>query len=294
MTDLREGQFELDGVMFGLDCPVMVTDDGFTPGRAELITQRQKYDSGDGVRFGRDTYGSATWSFRIFANAEDAPEALAAYAALADAWPGDDVRLTPGRVSTLRYRIGDRTRVVYGRGGRWTPAVDNRLWSGYLAAAADFETVDHLYYDDEVQSVIIPIAAPLSTGGVIPPFIPPFVSTGTNPTRTGEVVVGGNRPTPVWVTVQGPVADPMIVAPNLWVAQAQDTVYPGDPVTFDARPWARSATRESGGGVALSARVTKLSQMLLPPGRHVLSFSGIDPTGTARATVSWRNANSSL
>lgn len=301
MADLLDRQFELDGVVFGVDCPIEV--ESCQPGRAELITQRQKNDSGDGVRMGKDFYGSSTWSFRLFTNSEDAPGALASYEALSSVWPTDDVRLSSDTVSTLRYRFGDRTRIVYGRGGRWTPTLDTRLWSGYLAAAADFETVDHLYYDDEVNTEIIPIAQPLSTGGMIPPVIPPFVSTGVNPERFGDVTIGGDRPTPVWITVEGPISDPKIIAPGRvingkpwagWVAQLNDTVYPDDPVTIDARPWARSATRQSGGGVRVSARVTQISKLYLPPGRHTLSFSGIDPTGTATAAVSWRNARSSL
>lgn len=294
MTDLLDGQFELDGVVFGIDAPLEV--DTFSPGRAELITQRQKRDSGDGVSMGKDYYGSATWSFRVFTNnlVEDAVTALATYDSLARAWPRESVRLTTGAVAALRYRLGGRTRVVFGRGGRWTPTVDSTLWTGFMAAAGDFETADHLHYADEIQTETISIATPLASGGIIPPFIVPFVSTGVNPARAGKIVIGGDSPTPVWLTFTGPVLNPKVIAPGQWVSEILDTVYPDDPVTVDARPWARSATRQSGGGVKVSPRVTKISQMYLPPGEHTLSFSGIDPTGTARVTVNWRNAYSSL
>lgn len=296
MADLvADGQFELDGIPFGVDLPVFVTPDGFQPGRAELLTSRAKIGSGDGVRMGQDRFGSATWSFRLATNAEDAEGALDAYAELGEIWPRDDVRLTSGRVSTLRYRFGGRVRVVYGRGGRWTPTIDNALWSGMMSAAADFETVDHLYYDDEIESTTIPIA-PIEEpgGGVIPPFITPFVSTGTNPARQGEVVVGGRRPTPVWLVIDGPVSNPKVVSSTGWVAEILDTVYENDPVTVDGRPWARSATRQSGGAVQVSPRVTQISKLILPPGSHTLTFTGTDPTGTASVAVNWRKAYPTL
>jgi hypothetical protein len=164
-----------------------------------------------------------------------------------------------------------------------------------MAVAADFETADHLYYDDEIESKTIPIAPVAEPGvGVIPPFIPPFVSTGTNPTRLGEVIVGGKRPTPVWLVFTGPVTNPKVISSTGWVAHIQDTVAAGDPVTVDARVWARSATRQSGGSVQMSPRITQISKLVLPPGSHTLTFTGTDPTGTASVTVNWRNAYPTL
>lgn len=303
MSDLEDGQFELDGVKFGLWCPVGVTADGFNPGTAELIGNSTKIAGSDGVRFGRRQYGSSTWAFRLFADRDNPAGALESMQQLGDVWPQEAVRLTPDTVSALRYRLAGRTRVIFGQGGRWTPAIDNTLLGGTFAVAADFETVDHLYYDDEVNVSEVPIAPPLSVGGLIPPFIPPFTSLGTNPTRSGDIEVGGNRPTPVWVVFNGPVSDPRIdVSGHLsngnawagWTAKVEDVVYTDDPVIIDARPWARSATRLGGGSVRVSPRVTKISQMLLPPGRHKIMFSGLDPTATATVNVYWRNAHSHL
>lgn len=296
MDLLQDAQFEIDGVPFGVDMPVMVDADGFNPGRAELLTSRAKIGGGDGVRPGIDFYGSATWSFRLVTNTDDEEQALEAYSRLAAAWPTEGVRLTPGRVSTLRYRLGGRTRVVYGRGGRWTPAVTNTLWSGALAAAADFETVDHLHYDDDVQTAVIPIA-PVASGGtgtVLPVILPTALGTSPNGERVGEVIVGGERPTPVWLIFDGPVSNAQVISSSGWVCRIDDTVYDNDPVTVDARPFARSAVRESGGGVQLNPRVTKISKMYLPPGAHTLTFTGIDPTGTASVAVNWRSAHHSL
>lgn len=295
MTDLFEGQFEIDGVPFGLDLPVFVTSDGFNPGRAELLTSRTKIGGGDGVRMGSDYYGSATWSFKLATDGSSAKEALELYQSIADAWPRDDVRLESGAVVPLRYRLAGRTRIVYGRGGRFTPAVDTRLWSGLMSAAADFETIDHLHYDDEVESTTISIGEVTQvSNGVIPPFIPPFTSTGANSERNGQVTVGGERPTPVWLEFDGPVTNPQVVAVDQWIARINDTVHDDDPVTVDARPWARSATRQSGSSVQVSPRVTQISKLLLPPGDHQFIFTGTDPTGTATVTVRWRKAYPTL
>lgn len=294
MTDLLDGQFEINGLPFGLDLPVFVTDDGFNPNRAELVTSRTKTASGDGVRMGSDFYGSATWSFKMATDGLSDREALELYASIADVWPDEETRSTPGAVVPLRYRLGGRTRIVYGRGGRFTPAFTQTFWSGVIGVAADFETADHLHYDDEVENKTIQIAAPPGSGGLIVPFIPPFSSAGANPVRNGTITVGGNRPTPVWLVFDGPVTNPKVTCSAGWVAQVTDTVYDNEPVTVDARPWARSATRPDGSSVKVSPRVTKISKMLLPPGSHSLTFTGVDPTGTSSVTVNWRNAHSSL
>lgn len=303
MSEIYDGQFEIDGVKFGLHCPMSVEAGGFSPGRAALIGDPVKMAGADGIRFGRRRYGSSTWSFQMFADRSDPEGALASYAELGQAWPREEVRLNSDTVSMLRYALAGRVRVVFGQGGRWSPVITNALLGGTMAVAADFETVDHLHYSDEVFSEEVPIALPLSTGGLIPPFIPPFTSTGSNGVRAGSISVGGDRPTPVWVVFTGPVSDPRIdVSGTLsdgkpwagWTAQVTDTVYSGDPVTLDARPWARSATRQGGGSVRVSPRVTKISQMFLPPGQHTINFSGMDPTGSASVNVHWRNAYSHL
>jgi len=41
-------------------------------------------------------------------------------------------------------------------------------------------------------------------------------------------------------------------------------------------------------------RKTRMSTTRLQPGTTVLSFGGTDPTGTATATLSWRNAYTSI
>lgn len=298
MADLYDGQFELDGVTFGLDCPVWVTDDGFKPQTAELIGGSRKIAGGDGVRFGRRRRGSATWSFKLFTNDEEGATALASYAALGRAWPSEDVRLSLGEVSALRYALGGRTRVIFGQGGRWTPVVGNELFGGHLGAAADFETVDHLHYGDEVFSEAIPIGASSGGGGFEVPFTPPFTTLGTNGPRAGQITIGGDSPTPVWITFAAgsgaTLVDPKVTVVGGWTAEVLDTVYSGDPVTVDARVWRRSATRASGGAVLVNPRVTKISKMYLEPGTYNLNFTGTDSTATAVATVNWRNAYSHL
>lgn len=296
MTALDDHQFEVDGVVFGLDAPMHVTEDGFGPGAAAATLQRVKMASGDGQRFGKDTLGGATWQFKMFTNAEgeswgEAEQAAwAAVEDLAAVWPRDELRENSGAVTTLRYRIANRVRRIYGRPNRFTPTPNNFSLTGRIDVVADFDTVDHLIYDDVLQSESVSIGPPLDPeAGLLVPFVGPFVSNPGNAPRQGKITVGGREPTPIWVEIAGPVLNPRVQVGGKLI-EIVDTVAGDDPVTVDARPWARSVTKRSGGGVKINARVTKVSQLYLPPGEHELIYTGTDNSGTSSVTVFWHNA----
>jgi len=288
--DLQEKQYEIGGVTFGLDCPVEVKADGWVPGTATLRTQDIDNPTGDGVRPGKDFKGAATWGFSLYTNARTEKEAWASVAALAAAWDNEDVRLTSGAVVPLRYRVAGETRVVYGRPRRWTATVNNTSMQGRIEIEADFIVVDPTVYSDTMRTHIIPIAVPLELdAGLDVPFIPPFTTSAGASVRESAVRIGGELPTPIIVTFNGPVADAAVRIGG-WTAALPDPVAADNPVTVDARPWVRAATAASGGGVKVSPRVTRISKMWLPPGIHEVIFTGDDITSTASVLVSWREA----
>lgn len=302
---LGEKQYELGGVVFGLGCPIEVKEDGWTPGAADIQNGDTNRAGGDGIRFGKDRTRSATWGFDLFANAEDEETAWDSVGELGTTWGADDIRAQSGEVMPLRYRVAGRTRRVYGRPRRWTATPNNLSLAGRIDVVADFSTVDHLVYDDELMSKTVPIAPPRPlNAGIIPPFIPPFGTRQGSSTRTDGIVVGGTVPTPINVEVAGPVAGARVqiginkTLPDgtkkrigLIDVRLVDPVAYDDPVTIDARPWVVAATKKSGGGVRLNPRITRISKMWVPPGQHDVTFTGVDATAKAAVTLTWRNAS---
>lgn len=306
---LEEYQFELEDVVFGLDGSMSTVEGSFSPGRPELRTKDTVIEGGDGARPGRDHYGVSTWAWKLFADGQSSAEALQFLAELQAVWPTEEIRLQPNAVVPLRYNLGERTRRVYGRPRRFESTPTNGLISGTIGVACDFSVFDYRYYDDVEQGATVDISPTVRDSGVLVPFIPPFTSRRRAGPRTTSIQVGGDVPTPVVVVFEGPVLGPRVKVSgklkptpqypdgepwNGWVAEIPSLVASNDPVTIDARPWARTVTKKSGGGVRTSPRVTRIQSMLLPPGQHDIAFTGEDATGESSVTVKWRDAYRSL
>ena len=289
MADLQEKQFELGGLVFGLHAPVTVVD--WSPNPAPIRTSDADNPTGDGARFGRDLRGAATWNFSLSVDGKDEDEGWEILNALAEAWDGDEVRNDPDLVVPLRYRVAGQTRVVYGRPRQWTPVVNNLSMVGRIDVEAQFVLADHRVYDDVQRVSRVSVAVPLELdAGLDVPFIAPFTTDAGASVRESSVLIGGEVPTPITITFEGPIADAAVRVGG-WTAALVDPVDADNPVVIDARPWVRAATYLSdGGGVKVSPRVTRISKMWLPPGHHEIIFTGDDPTSQAAVLVSWRNA----
>jgi hypothetical protein len=296
VADLEDFQYELDGYKFGLGCDLEM-EPPFRPGTRSWNSQMSSMPRG-GRRFGVDKPQGKTWSFDLFVNRAniDMDNTAAALQTLEDgsrAWRASWLRESPGAVSVLRYRLGGRTRRVYGRPANWAEAPENRLMSGFIPVSATFETVDDLHYDDVQQSAPLSLQA-ATVGGFTAPFTTPIVTSTSRSARQGIIVITGDEPT--WVTVRfsGPVDDPLLRIGGL-AAGLRGTVSYDEVITIDPSPWALSTTRQDGASAAgRLTRSTVLTRMRLEPGAYEAIFTGSDPTGRARATVSWRAARSSL
>jgi hypothetical protein len=294
VIELFEKQYAVDdGVAFGLGCPIEIKSDGWTPGSAELRTQDVDNPGYDGVRPGRTFKGAATWSFSLYTNTESESAAWAAANQLARAWDDEEVRLESGVIVPLQYCLAGKQRVVFGQPRRFTPSPGNTSMGGRIDIEADFLVVDDRSYDAEVQSLNMTLSGDPDPGvvGITTPFTTPFVMGVAATTAGAQRVlrIRGEVPTPITVKYSGSVTNPVVAVPGRWTAAVRDVVYAGDPVTVDARPWVRAASRQSGGGVEVSPRVTRITKMWLPPGDYPVTFSGESASG-ASALVSWRNA----
>ncbi|QUC01226.1 hypothetical protein [Cellulosimicrobium cellulans] len=288
---VRERAFEVAGVGFGTRPGDLVLVRSFEPGTQDLENQDAANPVGDGVLVGRDRARATTWSWELFTNERDEPSARAAVAPLAAAWRSATA-LPPGELMTLRYFVAGRWRRVYGRPRRWAPPVSGpALAAGRADVVCDFRVTDPLHYDDDEQTVTLQIVPP-TTGGLLAPLVAPLSTARSSAPAARFITVRGDAPAPVRVTFHGPVKDPWVRGTGWEVGLVGSIAYDGR-VVVDTRT--TTVLRADGASVAgMLSRRTRLAELRLAPGPHELTFGGIDPTGTAAATVAWRDAHYSL
>lgn len=297
--DLLDRQFDLDGLLFGRLTDIIVEREGFQPGTASLETADVPHPTTDGVHHGKDFRREGTWAFSFTIDGKDEEDAWRIYNELATVWDAEETRLAAGAVLPLRYCLAGKTRRVYGRPRRFTPANLSMVHSGRIDIEADFTVSYPLFFDDaEQQFGPFIIGVPLELDAGIPvPFIPPFISDAGTTSSSSELIIGGEAKTPLVIEIKA-VADQLsgslVKVDDYFTAAFQEPVVPTNPVTMDARPWVREISTASGGNVAVVPRITRLSKMWLPPGGHELTFTGEDISSTATVTVRWRNAHKSL
>ena len=236
----------------------------------------------DGMVVGRDFHLDRVVQMPLSCVGADAAEVGAARDRLLQAWRADAVRSTPGAVATL---TSERGRVAFGRPREITADDDDEDF-GIAVVTADFLMTDPSWYGEPMQTSVPFAQEP--TGGVRFPLRFPFRFAGSG---TGErvAVVGGDVGTPITVAFRGPILNPRVEVGGLLVELTGAVAY-DETVTVDSRT--RTVTSSLGGSRAgmLTARSTMLSQLVLPPGQHLLVLRGQSESGTASAVVSWRDA----
>jgi hypothetical protein len=131
-------------------------------------------------------------------------------------------------------------------------------------------------------------------GGIAPPAAPPLILGGTSETANVAANTSTRRAWPVF-TIAGPVTNPSVAyALAGRSVSLQTTLAPGQVATIDTRPWQRSVTRSDGGSLAGALRGNMLRDMSLPAGNTTIRYSGQDPTGTTRCTITWRAVSGSI
>lgn len=299
MSALNEMQFELlpnataeDGEVFGIGSSVSIDDGGFDPGDDDWEDEDELNPRRGGTAFGRDVLAGPTWAFNLHVNELDVATAVPALSAFKTAWRAHSIRLVPGAVIPLRYRIDDRVRRVYGRPRRFAAPPDNKILSGYVPITCDFKCVDGYTYDDVAQGVTLNLQQG-SVGGFTFPVTFPVTSL---PPGSGEdqVVVGGDAPTYPIVRFNGPVENPSLES-NAWTLKLNRSIGAGEYVEVDLRPWALSVMLNGTSSVAGSlSRRTYLADMAFQPGRHELVFRGNSDLSVATCEVTWANAWNSI
>jgi hypothetical protein len=285
-------KFKFGGVEFGGQSGALIVT-GFDPGTAELRTNDTPRPNRDGVIVGRDFRGGRVWAFDLSTNVDDMPGALATEAALAASWANPSLRSSPNVTAALSYELAGRWRRVYGRPDKFAGSNgDIRADQGAATITCDFRVTDPLYYSDTEDQVKLTIV-PASTGGLMAPLKSPLSTVRSSAERAGIVHNQGNASTPLKAVFKGPVTDPWVRSATGMEIGLVGTLAYDQSVTVD--PLAGTVIRNGGAPAnGMLTRKTRLSQSLLKPGTTELTFGGTDPTGTATATLYWRNAYQSI
>jgi hypothetical protein len=164
--------------------------------------------------------------------------------------------------------------------------------SGIGHIVCDFQVNDPWHYDDVETSVSLTIV-PATTGGLEAPLASPLSTVRSSAPRAGIVANLGDVDTALRVVFQGPVTNPWVRSSAGMEVGLTGTLAYDETVTID--PQAGTVLRQNGTPAAgLLTRKTSLTSSRLRPGTTELTFGGVDPTGTAKATLSWRNAYTSI
>lgn len=239
----------------------------------------------DGRMFGVDHIGGQTVTFEvdIFVPGDRA----AAKVLLEQArrvWRADSIRTTPGAVATLTSDVG---RVTFGRPRRFV-SNDGDDRSGVLRVTADFATVTDLWFGG-VESATVGLV-PVPSGGLIAPLSAPLATTESSD-RSQVIDVGGELPTWLSVTIEGPITNPVVEVGDFLRWEFRTSLAYDQTLTVDASPWARTILRD-GAAIpgTLTPQSTRLAKSVIPPGSHEFVLRGTSSTGAARAVASWRPA----
>lgn len=254
-------------------------------GNPDITTDDAARPRADGVAFGVDYLGGSTVTFEIDVDGTDEADARERSAILSQAWRADRVRQTPGAVATL---VSDSGRITFGRPRRF--ALSNAyLPQGLAQATADFATADTLWYSAEESGTSVALV-PAAGGGLIAPLASPLATTATSD-RSQVFTVGGRQATWPVIEIRGPIVNPTIEVLGVLRMEFKISLAFDQSLVIDTRPWARSILR-SGASVAgsLTRTSTRLSQAAIAPGTYELALRGTSDSGTAWASIHWRDA----
>lgn len=285
---LADFQFQLDdGETFGrASDTVKLLAGGWDTGTTELRVQDVDSPRADTRAFGRDWLSPPVWTLSLVILK---PGGGASYEAdRFIAWWRTSARRTLGSLSTLRYGIGGKDFLVYGRPGKVSrsslAAGDKRV-----AIVAEFRLQEALAYGNDEQVVTLGLTTPTS-GGVVLPAVAPLVLAGPAGERAGIINVGGQHLAPVVVQFNGPATgqalNPVVEVVGEWSIGLTGAVSAGQTVIVDTLR--RTVTRN---GVDTPGLLNSTSSLRsrLPRGVLEVKYRAVDPSATSSATFRFRD-----
>lgn len=297
-TVLNEMNFELllpgedTGIVFGIGQHVSIDDEGFDPGEDSWVAEDERNPRLGGTNFGRETLDGPLWGFQLHVDRESVDTARETLEDFKTAWRATQVRDNPNAVLTMRYRIGRHTRRVYGRPRRLAAPPSNRILNGFVPITTDFQCSTQYTYDDVEKSETLQIAASTPSGFTFPITFPYSSTPARRESR--QLVVGGTEPARPVITFTGPLQNPVLEGPG-WRLQMQVSILANESLTVDLRPWEMTVKMSDGRSVPDAVhRQTRLTDVMLPPGRHQVFLSGASTTASGACTVRWADTWNSI
>jgi hypothetical protein len=312
-TVLRDEQHELMSID-GAESLVFGTADTGYLTTAPMVVERSDPRLGDtdrpresGTQLGEDYQSSKSVTFEMGVLSDIDPlthrpvanpkaENSSAVNAIERMWNLRAFRRSYASVAVLRSNIGGRTTRAYGRPRRFAPAPADTTKRGWTPLVADFYVPDGLWYDDVPQSVEAGVA-PVSEGGVMAPFIAPFVTTSVPTSSASAFTVGGTEPTwPVFVfhaEASSTSSARAVISQDgvpIFSVGLSSAIPAATNVIVDSRPWSRGARRSDGAGAVLDYATPPLKAVQLDRGTYAVKFTAQDPSATAWVEVQWANA----
>ena len=287
---VREMTYRLDGYEFGTPWhDVLVTRGGFDPGAIEGRAQDVDKPADDGSWMGRDYLTGPETAFKLTVNTRSGADGMAALAQLAQVWRADSVRTTPGALSVLQYYRGGRWWRVYGRARKFAAAPKEFTREQVQLVDATFKAAAPFVEDDAWRSITRQMLVPPSGGGLVLPAVPPFELRPGSQARYGAIDVGGLSPAQFTVTVKGPTTGTLSnvrVSGDGWAIDVVRPIAYDETLYIDTR-----SQRVTVNGVSMPGAISARSRLdaRLSPGPQSFGFEGSDPSGTATATLGWRD-----
>lgn len=184
----------------------------------------------------------------------------------------------------------------------YTDGLDTPSWSGPTTVkyVIDVDYLDPWAYSTNLESAQLPIAPGISGGFTIPLEFPlSFARSGQTADRWATN--NGPNPAPVVLRFDGPITNPEVTLQGHWTFRvngslAWDEYLIVDPTNLSSPTAHVYSTTRPGRRAAYNMISTssRLTDLIIPPGQHALSFTGLDPTFTASMTASWRHTYASI
>lgn len=300
MSDLNDWVLTVDGV--ALEFGTASTNYPFAVqmevAETARTTQDAAHPTSDGLVMGRDRLQNFVLQFqaRILQEypltAKPWMHALDLYRQFAAAWRADAIRNIPGAYAQLANT--ERGVLVYGRPRAIAPK-HSILRRGYLDFQFDFETNSPDFYSTTEKSVNLTVEPP-SLGGFSSPLVNPIVTTVSDD-DIAETINAGDLPAWPVIEFHGPGASQSVELFDgvdlLWEIGISRALKVGEVLIVDTRPWQRGAVVNDQPANGL-LRGSQLEMCKIPVGTFDIRYRVTDVSGTAFATVKWRDTYASL